>query len=317
MAAINSLRALKAEKPDPVSKGDGFAVAPHLLVEEEGFNVRGAFDPGYFDRSEVVAHIRSLADSYKAGRYVPPIVVQTRDGVPYVRDGHCRRRGLMLAISEGAQIQKIQVLEHKGDEADQAALIVSSNNSLPLSIMERAVIYGRLANWGFKDHEIAAKVGGISAERVRQLRGYLELPLELKRMIDADHIAAGYAAELYAEHGQKAIEIAKAAKEEADKAGKTKVTKSIVTKAGVSPTPRAPRFSKKLLASMREGVSTLTRHLDNLNLAEDRQTFTVKLTVEDVELLQALKEQMDNLKPAAEATEATKKAGKEQQALPL
>lgn len=44
-STINSLRALKAvAEPDVLKKNDGFAVAPHALLEEEGFNTRGAFD---------------------------------------------------------------------------------------------------------------------------------------------------------------------------------------------------------------------------------------------------------------------------------
>ncbi|WP_312271576.1 hypothetical protein [Pseudomonas sp.] len=70
MKQINSLKALNTFSDD-VSKSDLFSIAPELLIEEEGFNSRGAFTENYFERPEVAAHIRSLADAYKAGRYVP------------------------------------------------------------------------------------------------------------------------------------------------------------------------------------------------------------------------------------------------------
>lgn len=88
-----------------------------------------------------------LADAYKRGDYVPPIIVKVIDGKVYVREGHRRRRAILLAIEEGADIQFVQVVEHKGDEAEQSLLIATSNDG-PLSPLERAVIYARLANWG-------------------------------------------------------------------------------------------------------------------------------------------------------------------------
>ncbi len=39
MAQVNSLKSLNRESAD-VSKSDLFSVAPHLLLEEEGFNTR-------------------------------------------------------------------------------------------------------------------------------------------------------------------------------------------------------------------------------------------------------------------------------------
>lgn len=126
----------------------------------------------------------------------------------YVREGHRRRRAILLAIEEGADIQFVQVVEHKGDEAEQSLLIATSNDGLPLSPLERAVIYARLANWGWSDQMIAQRVGR-SAEHVRIARALLEMPLELKRMIQEGSVAATYAQELYNEHGTNAVEILK------------------------------------------------------------------------------------------------------------
>lgn len=200
-------------------------MAPDLLKEEVGFNSRGAFCDNYFEREDVVAHIRNLADAYTRGDYVPPIIVKVKAGEVFVRDGHCRRRGLLLAMSEGVEIKKVQVLEHKGDEAAQTVLIVTSNDGLALSQLERAVVYGKLAAWGWTDQEISAKVGR-TYEHVRQLRQLLELPIELKRLIQDGTVSATYAAELYREHGDSALDMLNKAKI----AGVGKVTK----KKGVS-----------------------------------------------------------------------------------
>jgi ParB family chromosome partitioning protein len=116
MAAINSLKSLNKDNVN-LSKTDLFQVDPRIILEEDGFNTRGAYCDDYYDQPEIAAGIRSLADAYKNGNFVPPIIVKVRDGQVFVREGHRRRRAILLAIEEGAQIAKVPVVEHKGDEA--------------------------------------------------------------------------------------------------------------------------------------------------------------------------------------------------------
>lgn len=295
MAQVNSLKSLNRESAD-VSKSDLFSVAPHLLLEEEGFNTRGAFCEDYYERPDIKAGIRSLADAYKRGDYVPPIIVKVRDGNVFVREGHRRRRAILLAISEGADIRKIQVLEHKGDEAEQTLLIATSNDGLPLTPLEKAVIYGRLANWGWSDQEIAERVGR-TAEHVRQAKALLELPLELKKMIQANEVAATYASELFREHGEAAVQMLKEAKAGEGEEKPKKLTRKKVEKRS------SPKIGKKVVEAMHKSVSSLTKRLDTIK--EDGDTFTLTLTRNDVEELQALREKLAELEgePEGQATE--------------
>lgn len=284
MSQINSLRSLNKSSPD-LSKGDLFSISPHLLLEEEGFNARGAFCDDYYERPDIKEGIRSLANAYLRGDYVPPIIVKVRDGKVYVREGHRRRRAILLALSEGAEIRKVQVLEHKGDESEQTLLIATSNDGLPLTPLERAVVYGRLAGWGWTDQEIATRVGR-TAEHVRQTKALLELPLQLKHMIQAGEVAATYAAELFRKHGEQAVDVLKDAQ-----SGEKKVTRKKVEKA-----PSA-RIGKKMVQAMHKSVSSITRRLDTIQ--GDGETFTLILTREDVEELQALREKLAELEPEA------------------
>jgi hypothetical protein len=284
MTQVNSLKSLNRASTD-VSKSDLFSVAPHLILEEDGFNTRGAFCEDYYERPDIKAGIRSLADAYKRGDYVPPIIVKVRDGKVFVREGHRRRRAILLAISEGADIRKVQVLEHKGDEAEQTLLIATSNDGLPLTPLERAVIYGRLARWGWSDQEIAERVAR-TAEHVRQARSLLELPLELKKMIQAGEVAATYAAELFREHGEDAVSVLKQAQQETGDTPK-KVTRKKVEK------KNSPKIGKKVVEAMHKSVSSLTKRLDTLK--EEGDTFTLTLTRDDVEELQELREKLAEL----------------------
>lgn len=287
--SVNSLKTLNKGNEN-ISKTDLFSVAPELLLEEEGFNSRGAFCEDYFERPEIAEGIERIADAYARGDFVQPIVVKVKDGKVFVRDGHRRRRGLLLAISRGAPIKKVQVIEHKGDEAEQTALICSSNEGLPLTPLERAVVYGRLNTWGWSDQEIADKVGR-SAEHVRITRGYLELPIELKKMVQREEVAATYAAELYKEHGEAALDVLKKAIDDQPKDTKKKVTKKKVQ--------TGPRLGKKVVAQMHKSVSSIAGRLEDIKDSGDGETFTLTLSKADVEELQALKAELAALEGKA------------------
>lgn len=281
MAQINSLKSLNRESAD-VSKSDLYSIAPHLILEQEGFNTRGMFCDNYWDLPDVKAGIRTLADAYLAGNYVEPMTVKVIDGNVYVREGHRRRRGLLLAISEGADIKKIQVLETKGDEAQQTLIIATSNDGLPLTPLEKAVIYGRLANWGWSDQEISRRVGK-TAEHVRQARALLELPMDLKKMIQSNRISATYAAELFREHGDLAISMVMSVQQEGTRDA-NKVTRKSVER------NKRPRIQKAIVEEMQRSFTAITKRLDSIK--SDGDKFTITLSRDDVDALEALREKL-------------------------
>lgn len=293
MAQINSLKSLNKESPD-TSKSDLYSVAPHLLMEEDGFNTRGMYCDDYYELPEVKAGIRLLAEAYTRGDYVPPIIVKVRDGNVYVREGHRRRRAILMAIEEGAEIRKVQVLEHKGDEAEQSLLIATSNDGLPLTPLERAVIYGRLSKWGWSDQEIATRVGR-TVTHVRNGLQLLELPLDLKKMIQAGEVSATYAAELYGEHGDNTIDVLRSAQDQTGSGGDEKPKK--VTRKKVQPS--GPKLGKRVVDAMHKSVSTLTNRLDSIKV--QGETYVLTLTKDEVDELVALREKLAALDPAPEA----------------
>jgi len=272
---INNMTVLNRVSQD-VSRSDLFSVSPDMLTEEKGFNVRGVFDEAYFEQPEVEEHIRGLADSYKAGRYVPPIVVQVRNGIPYIRDGMHRRRALMLAISEGAEIKRVQVLEHHGDEAQQTLLLATSNDGRPLSPMERAVIYDRLDKWGWTTQEIASSVRR-TVKHVSQTLALLDMPIELKRMVQRNEIAATQAAELFRQHGDDAVSMINKARENTDKG---KVTKKDIV--------QVPRMTKKVQQAVRTHLGTVTARLAATE-ADDTGSVTLVLDADEAQELLELR----------------------------
>lgn len=307
MAAINSLkafaRASKDEVESDVSRSDLYMINPSRIREEEGFNARGAFCEGdYYERPEVKARIRMFAEAYKRGDHIDPIVVKVIDGEIFVREGHRRLRGLHLAISEGTDIKRTPVFEHKGDEAEQALLVVTSNSGEPLTRLERAVIFARLSSWGWSDQKIATHAGNLHAESVRQDRALLNMPIELKRMVQEGIVAATYAQELFNEHGTKAVEILKNAQAEqsSDNAGKPDAAPKKLTKKSVE---KGPRLGKKVVEAMHRGVSSITSRLDSMKASDDGKSFTLTLSLAEVEELQELKAKLAALEPKSDKTD--------------
>ena len=301
-----NLRVLNKQSDD-VAKTDLFKVDPRIILEEDGFNTRGLFCEDYWEQEDVKEGIQSLANAYRSGAFVQPIVVQVVDGKIIVRDGHRRRRGMLLAIEQGADLQRVEVIEHKGDEVSQAALIVTSNSNLKLTPVERAAVYARMESYGLSDKQIAEEVGK-SAEHVRKTREINAFPIELKKLIQTKVVSATLAQQLFDEHGTKAIDIIKAQAGESEQSEKTpkKVTAKSVAK--------TPRFTKKVVSHMSSSLRSLTADLDKARI-DDNGKYHLELGVDQMEELLALKEMLAEI--PEEAKEKQKEPQKEQQSLSI
>lgn len=323
---ITSLKMLeKVLDKEEMSRTDGFLMAPELVVPEPGFNTRAAFmdEEDYFAQPEVAARVRAFADAYKRGSYVPDIVVKVRGGIAYIRDGYTRRRGLDLAISEGAQIKKISLKEFKGDEAEQSLAIINLNDGAPVSLLSRAIVYARLENWKWSLADIAAR-SNVTPEAVRFALSLLELPIAIKLMIQRDDVSATTAMEMFREHGEEAVakleEAIAEAKEKLAASGKADapptsgkkralVTKKSLQEKGMT----APKITKKVVTAMHTSLFSLTSRLDTITTQDDGETFTLTMSKEDVALLRELAEKLP--KPDSKTEENDQNA--DQQALQL
>lgn len=193
---VSSLYAMSKVDKENVRRRDQMMVSPEMLVVEQGFNVRGVGMESheYWEQEHVKEHVYNLSLAYEQGDYVPPIVVKFResDQKAVVRDGHHRLKGILLCLERGVPIQFVNVIEYKGDEANQQLLMLKSSNSLQLSAVEKAEIFHRLHTYGFNPDEIAAKVGN-SVQHVYQMLRIYDLPLEKKRLIQQKKLSVNAA----------------------------------------------------------------------------------------------------------------------------
>ncbi|KGH08310.1 hypothetical protein P608_18235 [Comamonas thiooxydans] len=315
---INSLKALEKSLPlDEMSRTDGFLLHHSLVVPQPGFNARTAFmdEDEYFAMPENAARVRMFADAYKEGKYVPNILVKVIGGVAYIRDGYTRKRGMNWAIAEGALIQKIFVTEMKGDDAEQALVVINGNNGAPVSVLSCAVQYQLLESWGWSIAEMARR-SNVTPEAVRFALSLLDLPLPVKVMIQKNEVSATTALEQFNEHGNDVVEIlaeavktAKAAlpvkaaddskSGEGEGANPAKKKRALVTKKHLKATA-APKMNKKMVTAMHTSLSGLTSRLDSITPSDDGQAFLMKLTSEDVALLRELAGKLPQLTPKGE-----------------
>lgn len=295
MSQINSLGALN-KFSDDVAKSEQFMIDPRVIEEEEGFNVRDTFDPTYWERPEIKAHVRGLADSYKSGAYVPPMVVKVKNGTPYLRAGAHRLRGVMLAISEGADIVKVPVVESRGDEIAETIFIAKENGGQPLSALSLSVIYGRLQGWGY-DLKRIAQVFGKTSEHVRQTIKLRDLPVALKRLIADGVVSASYASQLYDEHGDQAAKVIEEtvqqqiAQNEASQISKKKDAKIKVTKKNISTGKPLP---KKLVSELQSRfVGLAEKFTASTPEADGSVIITLKMQQSELDVLLKLKEMLN------------------------
>lgn len=269
---INSLKAFHKNNKEVCARGDGFSIDPRLLVEQDGFNPRDYTDP------DVIDHITKLKHAYINGRYVPPMIVTVIDGDVVVREGHCRRRAVLMAIDEGHDIKRVRVEEYRGDDVEQVALILTSNDGLKLKTLQRAEVISRLKAYGLNDTEISKKIGCTSTQVARYLT-MLQMPHELKELVNADRISATYALQLFTELG------AKAATEKAKKGLETGVKK--VTPRVVNAVNAKKRLTPKMTRHINDSLLAISDVFDTE--IPDDYTGNVKITI-SVDKFRALEE---------------------------
>ena len=197
---------------------------PSKLKVLDNFNVR-VKDAAYH------AHIRWIADSMKTeGVYQDKplagyVAVEDGEQVIYIYDGHCRLEGAKLAISEGAEIQKLPVVVSQAGISmeDLSVVLVRGNGGKPLTPYEVGSVCKRLVRYGMEPSEIGTRIG-FTETYVNNLLSLMASPLKLRQMVIDGIVAASTAIEMIAKHGEKALEKLVEAQERANAAGKERVT---------------------------------------------------------------------------------------------
>lgn len=133
---MSKLQQLAEQKDSIQIAGQGFLCSFEDLYVENGFNVRD------IDKS----HLVKMRESWIAGATFPPIQVEVKeDGRLKVIDGHHRYYSYKWASASKNFVKKpIAVVEFEGSTVEQIALMITSSEGMPLTILQRASGYYRM-----------------------------------------------------------------------------------------------------------------------------------------------------------------------------
>ncbi len=127
-------------------------IEPSRLKIEDGFNVR--YDYG---------DIEGLAKSILENGVKVPLRVHKEKGSDFyiVTDGHRRSKAIDLAVKMGAKDLLVPVIPEGRSVNDESRAIgmIVYNGGKPLTLLEEALVYERLVNFGWTQANIAKKVG--------------------------------------------------------------------------------------------------------------------------------------------------------------
>lgn len=174
---------------------DQYKIDPRKLQIKEGWNSRDFSDPAN------IAHVEEIARSVAEIGVKRALVVNVENDIPYVVDGECRLRGVMLAIKNGADIKTVPVVgeDRFANEADRLFNQEIYNSGKPFGSIEKARHYKRILDLGWSQQDIAKKAG-ISGGRVSQLLELLTLDVVLQKFITEGKASASMVLATFKKH---------------------------------------------------------------------------------------------------------------------
>lgn len=185
-------------------RSDIYRIDPRKLQIKEGWNSRDFTDPAN------IAHIEELSKSIAEVGVREPLKVFVEGDVPYITNGECRYRAVMMLIERGVEIKTVPVLgeDRLGNEADRLFTQFISNSGKQFSAIENAKLFKRLLDMGWQQQDIAKKTG-FSGGRVSQLLELLTLPIVLQKFITEGKASASMVLNVFKKHnGDVALAVA-------------------------------------------------------------------------------------------------------------
>ncbi|MDI3258373.1 MAG: hypothetical protein QJR02_01430 [Sinobacteraceae bacterium] len=287
-----------------VKKADLYRARPQDIHVEPGFNLR---IPG----GDLEEHIEGICTSILAGMSVPPIEVRVDDaGKMLIVDGHCRHAAYLRAISRGAEIEFIDVVPFKGNDADRVAKMIASSQGKSLSPLEAALGYKRLIAFGWDAPKIAASTG--------KNEGYIYALLvlanansDVQKLVASGRVSASLAIEIIRKQGEKAGEYL------IQKFGEGEGAQSRITKRDIAPRLLPRKVMTKVVSGIESFAARFENQIDPVQIEsiralppEERAGRTIQVDADTMlELLSVVeavkeakaKEATDSAPPAAEA----------------
>ena len=174
-----------------------YQIDPRMLQIKGDWNSRDFSDPSN------IAHVKDLAESIAENGVREPLKVYLENDIPYVTNGECRLRAVMLLIERGVDIKAVPVMaeDRLANEADRLFTQFISNSGKPFGPIENAKLFKRLMDMGWQQNDIAKKTG-FSGGRVSQLLELLRLPIVLQKFITEGRASASMVLSTFKKHNE-------------------------------------------------------------------------------------------------------------------
>ena len=185
------LEALKSKRKDY------FQVDPKNIWVVGGFNVRE-------DMGDMISLMQSIQE---IGLQIPIKAKKIYGTDRYeVIDGHRRMLAINALISNGVEIDYVDVIIFSGDETDKIlSMLVTGTGQKPLTEFEQSVGIGRLVDAGQRPDDIAKKIGK-STPHVYHLLKIYSLPEKYKQKIKEGYISGYTMLELFEQYTEEELD---------------------------------------------------------------------------------------------------------------
>lgn len=162
-----------------------------------------------------------------AGGKVPPLEVIPRDdGGVWIIEGHRRNENFHRLLNEaGRPVDWIRIDPFEGNNIERIARVRTSNNQLPITDYEEALLVRDLQNLNLVADKIA-EVLHIPRYKVDNALVLLSANYDVHQLVEEGAVDIPLAVERVKKHGEKAGELLKGDVAKAQKKGKPKATKS-------------------------------------------------------------------------------------------
>lgn len=280
------------------AKGDLWKVPIDAIHVYPGLNPR--------DNTAVYrAKVREIADSiirdgYDVSSVLDGVCVQEQvdDDViqkVYVIDGHTRRDAVLLALSEGAQLDRTKdghvwlpmTVRHGYNMEQIICRMKRRNESNPFTPLETARLVQRLSNNGWPESRISVEMC-ISEQYVKNLLRLIAAPVAIRNYVRDGKIAASLAINLLTKFGPKAEAMIREKVEAASKSGGARVTAKAVAE-----NPRFQRAIKRSAKPLAEACLKAVRDPGFAQLSQDIR-----------EVIQSLAQQLEEAQKPQEPKKA-------------
>ena len=182
-------------------------------------------DQAYFDGVQALAE-DMVANGYYADKPLTGFItnIEGKDVIA-LADGHRRHAAAQLAIKMGAPIEHVPLVlkDRSQSMEDITKSLLHSNEGVPFTVFEKAVIAKRFKMFGWDDARIAKEMRCTPAF-VGQLHTLSSSPQAIQELVKAGTVSATHAIEMIKTHGGKATEVLTESVSKAKAKGKKKAT---------------------------------------------------------------------------------------------